>query len=479
MEKLVNCPHCKNEISVVDEMRCPDCGNVMDYIDTGSFVTGSSSDLDTSYRRILLLIVSAFAGVFIVPTLCLMLPFGFKLFALLVLVSLCILIALPAFYFLRFVVSLFKNRSVGIGCVVGFFGLAGFFMYYSPLDLYDKYFRADTCIKKASKTTITAHLNEVIGAENNVIYCASFQKAWDKLHDDVFKEDIQFASHPVMAKELNKQLLRPEDLSEDSYVAEAGPWTADLVSRINRELQKKFRGEASGYSISEAPADRRRILAYAFLYKNLEFPRKFEKLHTPIQFKATSGETPLKAFGVDPFSTSNEVHKKLSSQVRVLYYRNSNEFALSLSSKSKDDEIILAKIMPGKSLLETYKKMTTMIAPTYSLVNGEILRIPKVDFDITHHFRELEHQDILNRGWNDWFIETAEQQIKFRLDETGAILKSRVFLVSALKEEAPLPIAEPRRFIFDKPFLICLKQKKGQLPYFSMWVNNPELMVKK
>lgn len=352
-------------------------------------------------------------------------------------------------------------------------------MYYSPSDLYDRYLQPDTCIKKASKTTITAYLEEPIGTENNIIYCGAFQKAWDKLHDDVFKEDIQLASHPVMAQKLNKQLLRPRDLSEDSYVAEAGPWTSDLVARINRNLQEKFGDEADGCSIAKAPDERPRIIAYAFLYKKLEFPTKFEKLRDPILFQASGAQTPLKAFGVDWFSTVNEVHRKLSDQVRVLYYRTSDDFAISFSSKSDDDKIILAKLAPGKSLLETYQKATAVTAPaSATLVDGETLRVPKVDFDLTRHFSEIERKDILNAGWSNWFIEAAEQEIKFTLDETGAVVRSRVFLAGGLKEEAPAPTSEPRRFVFDKPFLICLKQKNGTLPYFCMWVNNPELMVR-
>jgi len=474
----VDCPYCKINISTVDSAYCPDCGHALDYTATGGSAVGPSSGPHSSFRRVFFLTVCGCAGALIV-LLCLQTAGVFMAVILLAAVSVVVLFVLAGFYFLRFIVLLFKNRFVGIGCVVGIFGLASFLMYHSPSDLYDRYLQPDTCIKKSSKTTITAHLEEAIGTADNVIYCASFQKAWDKLHDNVFKEDIQLASHPVMAQELNKQLLRSEDLSEDSYVAEAGPWTAELVTSINRKLQEKFRDEATGYSISKPPNDRRRIIAYAFLYKKLEFPTKFEKLNNPIHFKASGGETPLKAFGIDVFSTSNEVHRRLSGQVRVLYYRNSDDFTLSLSSKSKDDEIILAKVMPGKTLLETYEKMTTMIAPaSTSLVDGETLRVPKVDFDLTHHFKELENQDILNRGWDDWFIEAAEQQLKFRLDETGAVLRSRVFLGGALKEEAPAPTSEPRQFIFDKPFLICLKQKNGRLPYFSMWVNNPELMLR-
>jgi len=36
-----------------------------------------------------------------------------------------------------------------------------------------------------------------------------------------------------------------------------------------------------------------------------------------------------------------------------------------------------------------------------------------------------------------------------------------------------------KHLIFDKPFLFCLKEKNGKYPYFAMWVDNAELMLKK
>jgi hypothetical protein len=74
---------------------------------------------------------------------------------------------------------------------------------------------------------------------------------------------------------------------------------------------------------------------------------------------------------------------------------------------------------------------------------------------------------------------TPVQDTRFKLDEKGAVLKSRAFFM-AMKAEAPAPgNAKPRMFIFDKPFLIYMKQKIGKYPYFVLWINNPELMLKK
>jgi hypothetical protein len=52
---------------------------------------------------------------------------------------------------------------------------------------------------------------------------------------------------------------------------------------------------------------------------------------------------------------------------------------------------------------------------------------------------------------------------------------------SELPETAVLPCLnsppEPRRFVFDRPFLIYLQQRQAQQPYFVMRVENPEVLV--
>ena len=60
--------------------------------------------------------------------------------------------------------------------------------------------------------------------------------------------------------------------------------------------------------------------------------------------------------------------------------------------------------------------------------------------------------------------------IMFKLDEKGAMIKSKSNLVA-------YPI--PKDLIFDRPFLIYLKEKDSPL-YFAAWVANTEILkVKK
>ena len=64
--------------------------------------------------------------------------------------------------------------------------------------------------------------------------------------------------------------------------------------------------------------------------------------------------------------------------------------------------------------------------------------------------------------------------MRFQLNEKGAILKSEAVTVYATMAMAPTPHHE---LIFDKPFLILLKEKDSPRPYFALWVGNSTLLV--
>jgi hypothetical protein len=337
-------------------------------------------------------------------------------------------------------------------------------------------------ITKAEQTTISPFLDTKLDPNNNTLYCASFQLAWSKMRTQVIKEDIRLADNPLTAHQLNRQLFSNDDVSSVSYVAEAGVLSKELIERINRELHEKFGvHEEESFKTLQNVAGDQTIVAYAYLQKNLEFRTEFEKLIAPLLFQGSGSPASVAAFGIEKFTYSNHLHEKLQNQVAIYDYRNDNDFILSLTSKSDDDEIILAKVKPDKSLFDTYQAVVQRIVngKKTTIWENEALKIPKIDFDLSHSFLELEGKRLLNNGWEGWSIAKARQDTRFKLDEKGAVLKSRAFFM-AMKEEAPAPgNAKPRMFIFDKPFLIYLKQKIGKYPYFVLWINNTELMLKK
>jgi hypothetical protein len=81
----------------------------------------------------------------------------------------------------------------------------------------------------------------------------------------------------------------------------------------------------------------------------------------------------------------------------------------------------------------------------------------------------------LNESWRagGMYLSNAKQIVRFRLDKAGARLESEGVLVSDNGDSDPEP---GRNFVFDKPFLIYLREQGAEQPYFALWVENAELM---
>ncbi len=76
------------------------------------------------------------------------------------------------------------------------------------------------------------------------------------------------------------------------------------------------------------------------------------------------------------------------------------------------------------------------------------------------------------------FIADARQSMRFRLDEYGAELVADTSMLVGENGDGALHIdtLQPRRLVFDRPFLLALKEKKATVPYFLAWIGNADLM---
>jgi hypothetical protein len=113
----------------------------------------------------------------------------------------------------------------------------------------------------------------------------------------------------------------------------------------------------------------------------------------------------------------------------------------------------------------------------------ELLQVPILDLNIDHRFTELENQVVTNiPGESASTITVARETIKFRLDEVGADLLSQVEIVRVLGDfggdgGAAFDPEKPRHFVFDRPFLLALREKSASQPYLLCWVAHPDIMV--
>ena len=322
-------------------------------------------------------------------------------------------------------------------------------------------------------TIVTAHMEEPIRSDKNLLYCSTFQIVWNALEDEFIKEKIRLEGDPPTVQALNKRLSTKDDLSEKCYVAVAGKLTEELLQKINKSLKDKFGDQAPPEVRETINAVLPQIFAYAYLFKNLQFPVPFELCPDSLWFQTDSLERQrVVAFGFN-FQTDAKKQQEMKEQIRVLSVDKDDHVIIQLITKSENDELILAMVEPKKTLFETIEAVEKACNkgranPPQQRVGG--LGIPIIDFNVKHSYPEVCGKRFLNEKWKEWWINKATQWIRFRLNERGAYLKSEARLVV---------IGAPWSVVFNRPFLIYLKQKGARYPYFAMWVGNTELMVKK
>lgn len=314
-------------------------------------------------------------------------------------------------------------------------------------------------------TIITAYLPSPIIPGKNQIFCSTFQIAWDILSDTIIKEPLQLSGHPEMEIMLNKRLTGSGDISKDCYLAMAGFNRDNIIDKIKEALKNKF-NEKIGIDIKlDSPDD---ILAYAFLLKDLKFAKEFESFTEPLLFNNVA----VSSFGIKKYVLSKN-YMAIGQQVKILDYINDDDFILQLQSVNADDEIILAKIKPGNTVLETVDNLLKRIEYKSStdLEKDDVLQIPKIDFNLLHEYKDIIGKGVLNKGFTDYFISKAIQSIRFRLNENGALLKSEAAIVMSKG------VSMSKKLIFNKPFLLCLKEKSAKYPYLVIWIDNTELLM--
>ena len=269
--------------------------------------------------------------------------------------------------------------------------------------------------KDLKSTIVTPVLDQAIEKGKNVLWCASFQLAWNELLDFA-GGDIKLANPPNMLAELNKRKVAKNDVGLQDVVALAGVVGDGVLERARTEVSKKFpQGPVPQLipSRNELPKDA--VVAYAYMLKQMPFDVAFQRLD-PMQFGAveefappenedketlalipdllwkelakppTTDESdqpvPLPAlptfafFGIDGYSQDVPGVKRQGEQVKILWHkfgkitdrqrfeiggREDQQFIVELQTKAKDDRLILAMVDPEKTLAETVNMVVERI----------------------------------------------------------------------------------------------------------------------
>lgn len=305
----------------------------------------------------------------------------------------------------------------------------------------------------------------------DTVWCATFQLVWNDMQNDVVKQDIIFNPQIDVVKNLNKQEFTDDMISDEYYFKAYGLKNLKLKKAIEEGIKDKFNQKSDilndfdwdNESLDGNNPNYKRYFFYSMLYREFEYKYKFNKLD-PASFGKYEN---VKYFGI-----SKNTNDKVRNQVTILFYNNSDDFALSISTKN-GDEIIFNKNPKGNTFKEIYNNIENErknFKGDRKLSEEDKFKAPYITFNVKKEFKELEDKSFLASDGERCIIEKAIQSIKFKMDEKGGKVKSEagIEMLKITSGEAQ----NYRNLEVNDTFALFLKEEKRNIPYFATKVEN-------
>ena len=208
------------------------------------------------------------------------------------------------------------------------------------------------------EASVLATLDCPLPSRANVIWCATFQMAWDTLINDTIGEPINIPRAQALVSRLNQAEVSPSILESESFFVCSGWVKQGIVERIQQEMATRFPSE----SIPQFDSRYRTLpdvtVSYAYLNVAIDFKYPFYTNHQPFMFRDTRGnETNVRSFCAQ--TQDNDPEKRLiREQVRVLYgkfsmLQKNSEFAVDICQHTHPYQVTLACTKRGGTLRET------------------------------------------------------------------------------------------------------------------------------
>lgn len=314
-------------------------------------------------------------------------------------------------------------------------------------------------------TIVSAVTNVSLVDSTNLVFCSSFEIAWQSLRDNVFKQPLVLDRNYQWVSTLNAKPAN-KSLSKEYYSAFSGFGKDQIAKKFSEDLLTRFNFDYKPESFSVFD-----ICAFSYIKKQIDFYSDLYEIKS--RNLVFNDKTKVKFFGLNrgwPNPTYNE-------KIKIHDFKNTDDFIVQIVAENENDEVYLAKVLPGETLDVTYKNVMNRVLVNKVSFFGEVdqLGIPYLKFRTNKEFNEINRARILNKGFENYSFARALQIIDFDLDEGGISVESIVELDAVFGIPRKF---EPRVLNFDKPFLIILKEKGTTDPYFLMWVGNTEFMEK-
>lgn len=321
-----------------------------------------------------------------------------------------------------------------------------------------------TFFKKEAKPEKTNSVENSVIKEK--LWCTTFQLVWNDFMDNINKgKPVEFVNgNPPIADELNKRLYTESILSSDSYYKKYGLISKSLRKTIENGIKKQFNEKSDILNLIDWNAENS-YLFYVMLIKDFNFEVAFDELKSST---FNGSEEKVKYFGIDKKS-----NKRLKGNVDVLFYNSADDYAVKLLTK-ENEEVILLRSEKNDSFenLYTYIEENTKFD---EFREKDELKIPNINVDELIKYDELCNKPIKD---SNYVISQALQTIKFKMDNKGGKLKSEAAIIAVKTALFPPIDNSPRFFMFDKKFVLFLKEAEKDKPYYAMKVDDTSFLVK-
>jgi len=159
--------------------------------------------------------------------------------------------------------------------------------------------------------------------------------------------------------------------------------------------------------------------------------------------------------------------------VEILFFDSTESFAVKLKTNEGEEVILYKTTGEGKSFEENYKELLSKeknYTESKEFGENDVLRVPYIEIHDEVNYDELCGKEIKGAGL---YIKQALQTIDFELTNFGGCVKSEAYVDGTLRGL----INTERRMVFNSDFILYLKEKNKDQPYFALKVDNTDVLV--
>ena len=311
----------------------------------------------------------------------------------------------------------------------------------------------------------------------NAAWCAPMQICWNKFLD-VYNDGqpVPEDGQPQVVADLNDATFTTDMVGTDHYVSFAGLATTEAKAEIEQLIDERFDQKSDildSLTWADDPA-LAEMLFYAMLYRQFTFTIPFDVLDNAA-FGSEAGDNLTE--NVAYFGVEDSTKWDIISQVTPLFWESDNRFAVQIWCET-DDILILARGAKGSTFDEIWNDIQAGRDAEHARLEVASFACPKLEVDVLTQYADLAGLTVETSS-GEVPITEALQTLKFKLDETGGVIKSEAAMAAGSAFDPSEP--QPHDFRFDDSFVLFLVDAMAFgsfYPYAGISINNMADFIK-